>query len=1266
MATKGSSLFVSIGLKGLDQFDRDLKSAEKSLARTGRNLKSIGKDFSLAFTAPLVGIGTLATKAAMDFERGFQPVATLVGDNVKRMNELKKGVLDLSVVTGKGATDIAGNLGLAMEKFGDVADVMDRVSIIMKLAKIAQADYAAALDYSHDMADAYNDESLKMLSTMADHAAMARRLNVSFTEYAKGMGTCAAFASVLGISQTELAAQYITLVKATGDAGLASSQLKMIYAQLIKPSTELNKMMDRMGASSGKQLIATRGFLGALELLKSKSAETGKEMESMFKRAGSIVAIEKFLGKAAEFQQTLRDLGVDAGEVERQFKGLEKGNTGVILAWDRFKAQIKRVTISLGEELLGIMPDVIAGLQPIIDQTYKIIKAFGDLDPATKKTIIGFLATVAAIGPFILWGGLMVNSLRALTGAARFLLGVLEKIPAAFAAIRIAAAFISANPIIIAATAVILLVGWLYKWRDTWREMFGPMGNAIANFVRNAKEHLSNLKADYVDWRDRFTGTIKGLGNLTKDEVTRINEELAKIKFMEPGGVARGVRTNLPVGRIAPTPAWKPEGLLDRVIRDRLLGEYDAGMKKMAADTKAANAAIEASMTGTQRVVRDAIGEIQDQVSRIGPTIMRMNEAVAASGGKLTFPVVGVLRNFAAIDEQMKRLKETVEILNVVSPETAKVVDEEFKKISASLEAVRPYAERLVANFKTVQETITAEMGLACNNIKRDLANLPKDIRLPVELEVTEKLFKPGELGKAPGYKINLGDIKGQTEEVIGFFDAMNKAVKATVDEMGKGFGARLDDMKYMIYQWGDDFTTTIQDALRTGNWDFAKFVDQIIADITRLLLYTYVTTPIFQAFAALINSIGGGGGGGGAIVGAGVGNVPAGPPSLGKKDIVTLGNRISASFEAVKPPVIETDNLLEKGDLGKMEESLSKMTDEMKKSNRENASHADIGKAAPKISFVANIPDVKVPDIKVPAIKIPAAKMPTPPKISIAVKVPAVKVPEVIVPAPVVNIPAIKTPPIPAISVAVKIPSPPKSILNLKIPPAKDSLPAMAKMFGGLWESIRGSIAKITPKVSFAVNVPPAPAPLITVKMPAMPKISIVFKLPAVKDSMPVMAKMFNSIIGSIGKLTGGLKAAIPKAPAIQRVIIAMKTPMPRVITESGVSPAFRMSAAFASGTARLSRELLKDSRIGAMRPGMGAVARPVYPRGERGVSITVIDQRRKDSPPIKAETIDTAWGKKISILVRDSVRADMNSGKYDGDFQRNFKLSRWGGMIR
>lgn len=60
-----------------NEFVQKTKEAGDKLQNIGKKMTDVGKNLSMKLTAPIVGLGTLATKAAVDFETAFAGVKFL-------------------------------------------------------------------------------------------------------------------------------------------------------------------------------------------------------------------------------------------------------------------------------------------------------------------------------------------------------------------------------------------------------------------------------------------------------------------------------------------------------------------------------------------------------------------------------------------------------------------------------------------------------------------------------------------------------------------------------------------------------------------------------------------------------------------------------------------------------------------------------------------------------------------------------------------------------------------------------------------------------------------------------------------------------------------------------------------------------------------------------------------------------------------------------------------------------------------------------------
>lgn len=96
-----------------------VRGIETKLQPVGDKLQSVGTSLSAALTAPLVGLGTLAGRSAVEFETAFAGVEKTVNGTADEIAGLRAGILDMTKTLPSSASSIAavaesaGQLGIA-------------------------------------------------------------------------------------------------------------------------------------------------------------------------------------------------------------------------------------------------------------------------------------------------------------------------------------------------------------------------------------------------------------------------------------------------------------------------------------------------------------------------------------------------------------------------------------------------------------------------------------------------------------------------------------------------------------------------------------------------------------------------------------------------------------------------------------------------------------------------------------------------------------------------------------------------------------------------------------------------------------------------------------------------------------------------------------------------------------------------------------------------------------------------------------------------
>ena len=145
MATTVKSLLVRIGCD-IAEFQRGMTESQKKMKEFGSKMKNVGMTLTKAVTLPIVGLGVAAFKTSVDFNKAMANIATLIPGNVKRLAELKRGIQDLAIETGKSTGDIAEGCYHVISAFGDTADTMRILEICAKSATAGLATTKDSLD----------------------------------------------------------------------------------------------------------------------------------------------------------------------------------------------------------------------------------------------------------------------------------------------------------------------------------------------------------------------------------------------------------------------------------------------------------------------------------------------------------------------------------------------------------------------------------------------------------------------------------------------------------------------------------------------------------------------------------------------------------------------------------------------------------------------------------------------------------------------------------------------------------------------------------------------------------------------------------------------------------------------------------------------------------------------------------------------------------------------------------------------------------------
>lgn len=465
---------VDVPIRGIDKVSSVLSGVAANLSRFGNKAKQVGSFMNTRLTIPIVAAGVASVKMAMDFNDSLGNIQTLLPGSVKesteRVKELKESIKDAAKTTGVGLTDISEGAYQIVSGFGDLKGRTEETILTMaKMAKAGRGTVSDAFNLVSAVTKGYGDISSETQAKVADLSFQTVKLGqTTMPELADSIGRVAPVASSLGVKLEELYGTFATATGVTGKSAEVSTQFRSAIAAISKPSEAMVALFERYNVKTGKEFIDKMGGLqGAFNTIYGVSQKAniplGKFVESI---EGQTIITALATNQAGIYTEKLKEMGVANGvlndAVQKAMGGINAQNESVKQSIESIKASATAIGDILIPALAKLLNEYI---KPAIDW-------FGSLDKSTLKLIVGALGVVAVLGP---------------------LASLISSVTIAVGGLRVAMAFLAANPIVLWMAAITVaivgfgaLIAWLIKKFDVLGKaarVFERIKNAVKGFL---------------------------------------------------------------------------------------------------------------------------------------------------------------------------------------------------------------------------------------------------------------------------------------------------------------------------------------------------------------------------------------------------------------------------------------------------------------------------------------------------------------------------------------------------------------------------------------------------------------------------------------------------------------------------------------------------------------------------------------------------------------------------------------------------------------
>jgi TP901 family phage tail tape measure protein len=413
-------LAVRISANAAD-FERQIAGLAGSASKMGAKMQSVGASLTAGLTLPIVGIGTVAVRAGLEFEKAMNQIAGVLRPTTADMDALRAKSLEMGAATMFSATD-AGVALLELGKAGfSSKQALAGVSDVLQLAAASGLSMGEAAELSARTLSAFG---LKVTDLAHVNDVLASAVNNSTLEIGDlqtAFGYVGPIASSFGMS-IEQASAALAIMRDKGIAAeTAGRALREGLSRLANPVKSVTDVMGDLGIASFEgsngQLMGLSQIIG---ILQDKGITAAQSLKLFGDAAGPGMFALVTQGQAALDGLTTK-LQASDGAAKAMGDAMMKGLPG---AFEQLKGSVETAFIAISKAIEPVLIPILEQLTRFANfVTNTVVPAFTNLPGPVQGAIVVFAGLVAAIGPIIAVIGTLMTGVGGLVALFPALVG---------------------------------------------------------------------------------------------------------------------------------------------------------------------------------------------------------------------------------------------------------------------------------------------------------------------------------------------------------------------------------------------------------------------------------------------------------------------------------------------------------------------------------------------------------------------------------------------------------------------------------------------------------------------------------------------------------------------------------------------------------------------------------------------------------------------------------------------------------------------------
>ena len=370
-----------------------------------------GKSMTMAF-APLLLIGGMAMKMAMDYGSAIGKIRRLTNNTTEDVEMMREAILKIAVASGKGPKELADAMFLLASSGLSANRAIAALDMSAQASAIGLGDMALIAD---GVASAMNAYASTGLSARDATNALINAVKVGkmpSEDLTKVLGTIIPIASNMGMTFQEVTADIASLTQVGVPATRAATGLRATLMSLLNPTKEAAAALAAAGYSAEKLQISikNKGLFPTLMDLKKHTDGSTSAMQKMVPESRALSAV---LGLTGANSKNASD---NFAELQKNTDTLSKGMAD-LASKPGFKMK------QAMEEINGALIKLGDSFMPMFGKAATAIGGLFKLIEKIPKPVLGILAGFSLVG---IQAGIFALALGKVAGAVSGVLKALE------------------------------------------------------------------------------------------------------------------------------------------------------------------------------------------------------------------------------------------------------------------------------------------------------------------------------------------------------------------------------------------------------------------------------------------------------------------------------------------------------------------------------------------------------------------------------------------------------------------------------------------------------------------------------------------------------------------------------------------------------------------------------------------------------------------------------------------------------------------------